>query len=83
MAGAAERRSGCVYVICPAPETVIRRVDKVETACLHSAPAPEPCALQEESFSQMIDVRLSSAAATVLRTGAPLGAPDTGDLRPS
>ncbi len=31
----------------------------------------------------MIDVRLSSVAASVLRMGAPLGAPDTGDLRPS
>ena len=31
----------------------------------------------------MIDVRLSSAAAPVLRMGAPFGGPDTGDLSPS
>jgi hypothetical protein len=30
----------------------------------------------------MTDVRFSSAAALAQRTGAPLGAPDTGDLRP-
>ncbi len=38
---------------------------------------------QQEQSSQMNDVRLISTAANELRLGAPLGAPDAGDLCPS
>jgi len=77
--------------VSPSPESIEgaghlsanRQLTMTSGGAYAPPPARRPRAHQQESSSQMSNVRLISTAALELRMGPPIGAPDAGDLCPS